>query len=170
MRKIAATLSQWILLIALALWVGGMMTLILAAPVVFDTIKPVELAGEAMSLVFRRFNGGLVFVCIGLAAAGFLGKWFLDPRRGRARKIEGGLLLAMILCGIYIGALLGPRMQELRKIRMSDPSDTGAVVAFERGHRLSERLFSINLLLGFSLLWMSAREAAGGRTGDADRA
>ena len=169
MRKTLVTLSHWMELTSLALWVGGMTTLVMIAPLVFDTIKPLEMAGDAMSLVFRRFNGGLVFVCMGLAAAGFLGKWFLDPRHGRARKIEGGLLLVMVVCGLYIGAVLGPEMQELRKVRLINPADTGAVVAFDRGHRLSETLFSVNLLLGFSLLLMSAREAAGRGSNDVDR-
>ena len=158
--KILSSFFNWLELVGLGVWIGGMLTLgALVAPTVFNTVKPVEMAGEAMSLVFRRFNGGLVYVCIILVAVGFLGKWHLNPKRGRSRWIEGGLLTVMILCGLYIGAILGPRMQELRQIRLTDPSNTAAVVEFDRGHRLSETLFSINMLLGLAVLFVAARES-----------
>lgn len=158
--KQMAYLFTWLELVGLGLWIGGMVTLgALVAPTVFDTVKPVEAAGEAMSLVFRKFNGGLVYICIVLVLTGFLGKFFLVAPKGRSCWVEGGLLILMTLTGLYIGAILGPRMQDLRQIRMSDPSNTGAVVEFDRGHRLSERLFSVNLLLGLVILFIIAKEA-----------
>ncbi len=159
--KILASFFVWLELVGLGVWVGGMLTLgALVAPTVFDTIKPVEMAGEAMSLVFRKFNGGLVYVCIILVVLGFLGKWFLGKLRGKRLWIEGGLLMVMVLSGLYIGTILGPRMQELRQIRMTDPSNTGAVVDFDRGHRTSETLFSVNLLLGLAVLWINSGTSA----------
>ena len=149
----------WLELVGLGVWVGGMVTLgALVAPTVFNTVKPVEMAGDAMSLVFRKFNGGLVYICIGLVLIGFLGKFFLVASRGRSRWVEGSLLILMTLTGLYIGAILGPKMQDLRQIRMSDPSNTGAVVEFDRGHRLSERLFTLNLILGVTALFINARD------------
>lgn len=159
--KTAASFFVWLELVGLGVWVGGMLTLgALVAPTVFDTIKPVETAGEAMSLVFRKFNGGLVYACILLTVLGFLGKWFLGKQRGKRLWIEGGLLAVMVLSGLYIGAILGPRMQELRHIRMTDPSNTGVVVAFDRGHRTSEILFSLNLLLGLAVLGINSGASA----------
>jgi uncharacterized membrane protein len=156
--KVMAYVFGWLELLGLGLWVGGMVTLgALVAPTVFNTIKPVEMAGDAMSLVFRKFNGGLVYVCIMLVLIGFLGKFFLVSKKGRSQWIEGALLAVMIATGLYIGAVLGPRMQDLRQIRMTDPSNTGAVVEFDRGHRLSERLFTLNLVLGATALFMNAR-------------
>jgi uncharacterized membrane protein len=155
--KIIGAFFVWLELAGLGIWVGGMLTLgALVAPTVFNTVKPVEMAGEAMSLVFRRFNGGLVYACIILVVLGFLGKWFLEKPRGKRLRIEGVLLAVMVLSGLYIGAILGPRMQELRQIRMADPSNTGAVVKFDRGHRTSETLFSANLLLGLAVLWINS--------------
>jgi uncharacterized membrane protein len=152
-----ASFFVWLELAGLGIWVGGMVALgALVAPTVFNTVKPVEMAGDAMSLVFRRFNGGLVYVCIILVVLGFLGKRFMARQRGMRFRIEGGLLTVMVLSGLYIGAILGPRMQELRHIRMTDPSNTGAVVEFDRGHRTSETLFSLNLLLGLAVLWMNS--------------
>ncbi len=164
-----AYLFSWFELLGLALWIGGMVTLgALVAPAVFDNVKPVQMAGDAMSLVFRKFNGGLVYICLVLVAAGFTGKTFLTRRRDRFHWIEGGFITVMILIGLYIGAILGPKMQDLRQIRSHDPSNTGAVVAFDRGHRLSERLFTLNLILGLGALFMNAREITLYKEGNGD--
>lgn len=164
--KFLTAFFRWLELLGLALWVGGMVTLgALVAPTVFDTIQPVASAGEAMSVVFRKFNGGLVYVCIGLAAAGFLGHWAIARPKGASHRVKAGMLAVMAAVGLYLGAVLGPRMQELRQIRMTDPSNTGAVVDFDRGHRRSETLFSINLLLGIGLLFLNARETGPNGTG-----
>ena len=156
-----AYLSRWLELLGLGVWIGGMVILgALVAPTVFNTVKPIEMAGAAMSLVFRRFNGGLVYACIALVALGFLGKFFLDQHRGRSRWIEGGLIAVMILVGLYIGAILGPRMEDLRHTRIADPSNSAAIVEFNRDHRVSETLFSVNLILGLAVLFINAKESA----------
>jgi uncharacterized membrane protein len=153
--------SRWLELLGLGVWIGGMVILgALVAPTVFNTVKPIEVAGAAMSLVFRRFNGGLVYACIAMVALGFLGKLFLEQQRGRSRWIEGGLIAVMILVGIYIGAILGPQMEELRHARITDPSNSTAIIEFNRDHRVSETLFSINLILGLVVLFINARESA----------
>jgi len=139
----------------------------LVAPTVFNTVKPIEMAGEAMSLVFRRFNGGLVYACIVMVALGFLGKLFLSKWRGRSLWIEGGLLIVMVLIGLYIGSILGPRMEELRHIRITDPSNSTAIIEFDRDHRISVTSFTVNLLLGVAVLFINARETViKGVTGD----
>jgi len=155
-----AYLSRWLELLGMGVWIGGMVILgALVAPTVFNTVKPIEMAGEAMSLVFRKFNGGLVYVCIVLVVFGFLGKFFMSQRRRRSLWIEGGLLTVMVLAGLYIGAILGPRMEELRRIRMTDPSNSTAIIEFNRDHRVSVSLFSVNLLLGLAVLLIHARES-----------
>lgn len=159
--KILLSIFSGLEMLGLGMWIGGMVTLVLIAPTVFDTVKPVEMAGEAMSRVFRHFNGLLVYIYIIMIAAGFLGRWFLNPSRKLSRRVEGGLLVALVLSGLYIGAVLGPRMQELRRIQATDPSNTAAVVEFDRDHRIAERLFVINTLLGLTALFMVSREMVG---------
>ena len=157
MKKIACVFT-WFELLGLALWVGGMVTLgVLVAPTVFGELGS-ETGGGVMSLVFRKFNGGLVYVCIVLIIMGFVGRLFLDRPKNRSRWVEGGLLLVMILIGLYIGAILGPRMQEFRQIKMADPSNTAAVVGFDRGHNISRKLFTLNLVLGAGALFLTSRE------------
>ena len=162
--KIPASFFVWLELVGLGVWLGGMLTLgALVAPTIFDMVRPNEMAGETMSLVFRKFNAGLVYVCIVLIAIGFLGKWFLGPKRERSRWVEGGVLTVMILSGIYMGAVLSPRLQDLRQIKMSDPSNTAVVVEFNRKHRASEQLFTVNILLGLAVLWMNSGAAVADR-------
>lgn len=154
-----AFFSRWLELLGLTIWIGGMVVLgSLVAPTVFNTVKPIEMAGEAMSLVFRKFNGGLVYVCINMVALGFFGKSFLDQNRSRSRWIEGGLIAVMILISLYIGAILGPRMEELRHIRITDPSNSAAIIEFDRDHRISVTSFTINLLLGVAVLFINAKD------------
>jgi uncharacterized membrane protein len=166
-----AYLSRWVEFIGLAVWVGGMVSLgALVAPIVFTTVKPIEMAGAAMSLVFRRFNGGLVYACIAMVWIGFLGKLFLDKNRNRSRWVEGGLIAVMILVGLYIGTILGPQMEDLRHTRITDPSNSAAIVQFDRDHRISETLFTVNLILGLAVLFINAKESAAQNfDGDAGR-
>ena len=91
MIRWSITLFRWLELVGLALWVGGMLTLgAVVAPTIFNTVTPTEMAGEAMSLIFRKFNGGLVYACIALGVAGFLGKTVMLGFHQRTRKIEAG--------------------------------------------------------------------------------
>jgi uncharacterized membrane protein len=156
--KILTSLFVWLELLGLGIWIGGMVILgAVVAPTVFNTVKPVEMAGDAMSLVFHRFNGEWVFVCIGLVVLGFIGKWLAAPPQGIRIRIEAALVTVLVLSGLYIGAILGPRMQALRQITMTDRSNGMAVAEFDHMHKRSVQLFSINILLGLAVLWMNSR-------------
>ena len=158
--RILAYLCYWLELMGLTVWIGGMLLLgAVVAPTVFNTVKPIEMAGEAMSLVFRKFNGGLVYLCIALVVLGYLGKLFLSQKRGRSLRIEGGLLTVMVLLGLYIGVILGPRMEDLRQIRITNPSNSTAIIEFDRDHRISVTSFSVNLFLGLAVLFINAKES-----------
>jgi uncharacterized membrane protein len=160
--KYLTTLFVWLELVGVGLWVGGMLILgAVVAPTVFNTVKPVEMAGDAMSLVFHRFNGEWVFVCIGLVVLGFIGKWFTARPQGRRIKIEAALIAVLVLSGLYIGAILGPRMQTLRQITLTDRSNGMAVAEFDRKHKRSVQLFSVNIALGLAVLWMNAGVSGG---------
>jgi len=155
--KFLSSLFVWLELVGTGLWVGGMVILgAVVAPTVFNTVKPVEMAGDAMSLVFHRFNGAWVFVCIALVCVGFVGKWATTRAQGTRMKIEAALITVLVLSGLYIGAILGPRMQTLRQITLTDRSNGAAVAEFDRKHKRSVQLFSVNILLGLGVLWLNA--------------
>jgi uncharacterized membrane protein len=158
--KILTSLFVWLELVGLGIWIGGMVILgAVVAPTVFNSVKPVEMAGDAMSLVFHRFNGEWVFVCIGLVVLGFIGKWLTAPKQGMRMRIEAALVTVLVLSGMYIGAILGPRMQTLRQITMTDRSNGMAVAEFDHMHKRSVQLFSVNILLGLAVLWMNSRSS-----------
>ena len=158
MREWLATLFIWFEFLGMALWIGGMMTLgALVAPTIFQELQS-EVGGGVMSLIFRQFNGGMVYVCIGLVMIGFIGKFFLDYQKSPSRWIEASFILIMVMIGLYIGAILGPKMQELRLTKAKDPQNTEAVVGFDRGHHLSRNLFTINLVMGMAVLFINSRE------------
>jgi len=160
--RILTTFFVWLELVGLGIWIGGMVILgAVVAPTVFNTVKPVETAGEAMSLVFHRFNGEWAFVCIGLVVLGFVGKRLTTPKRGVQMKIEAFLLTVLVLSGLYIGAILGPRMQTLRQITLTDRSNGMAVAEFDQKHKRSVQLFSVNILLGLIVLWLNSRPSGG---------
>jgi uncharacterized membrane protein len=160
--KILTSFFVWLELLGLGVWVGGMVILgAVVAPTVFNTVKPVEMAGDAMSLVFHRFNGEWVFVCIGLVVLGFIGKWLTAPPQGMRMRIEAALVIVLVLSGLYIGAILGPRMQTLRQITLTDRSNGMAVAEFDLDHKRSVQLFSANILLGLAVLWINSRISSG---------
>jgi len=149
----------WFEFLGLGIWIGGMLTIgALVAPTIFTHFGSMELAGAAMSLIFQKFNSGLVYVCIVMVVLGFGGKVFLMPRSGWSRRIEGGLIVLMILSAIYIGSVLGPKLQELREIRAGDGDNLVVKEQFERGHKLSVGLFNVNLFAGLVVVFIAARE------------
>jgi uncharacterized membrane protein len=153
-----ASVFCWMELLGLALWIGGMVTIgALVAPTVFAELGS-ETGGQVMTLVFRKFNGGHVYISIVLVAFGYLGKTLLHRVPGRARWIEGGVLIVMIVIGLYIGALLGPKMQALRQEKIANPNNNEAREAFTRNHHVSRNLFSVNMTLGIAVLFFNARE------------
>lgn len=160
--KWLGTFWVWLELVGVCLWVGGMVILgAVVAPTVFNTVKPVEMAGDAMSLVFHRFNGGWVYICIALVGVGFIGKWAAAPSRETRIRVEAVLITVLVLSGLYIGAILGPRMQTLRQMTLTDRSNGMAVAEFDHKHRQSVQLFSVNILLGLAVLWMNAGVSGG---------
>ncbi len=158
MRFLRSTCA-WLEFLGLGIWIGGMLTIgALVAPTIFGHIESMDIAGGTMSLIFQKFNGGLVYVCIFLAVVGFGGKVFLSPRPGWPRRIEGGLLATMIILSIYIGSVLGPQLQELREMRAADRDNLVIKEEFKQKHDVSERLFSVNLVFALVVLFLAARE------------
>jgi hypothetical protein len=156
-----AYLCNWLELLGLAILIGGMITLgAVVAPTVFTLLPPMTTGGEVMSTLFIRFNMIVTYICLGLILVGFLGKIVLEGWGKRIKYFEGITLLIILGVGIYLGSFLTPRMDQLRKMRLQDPSNHQAVVEFSAGHRLSQGLFSVNLLLGMGVLYLNAIEMA----------
>jgi uncharacterized membrane protein len=152
---------KWLELLGLAIFIGGMIILgAVVAPTVFGMLLPMSTGGEVMSTLFIRFNSVVAYICLGLIVVGFLGKLALGAGGRKLKYIEGLTLLMMLVIVIYVGSFLTPRMDQLRHMRIQDPNNHQAVEQFGAGHRLSQKLFSMNLLLGLVVLYLNAMDVA----------
>ena len=130
------------------------------APIVFSLLPPMSTGGEVMSTVFIRFNTIVAYICLGLILMGFLGKTILEGGAKRKRYLEGIFLMFILGVGIYLGGFLTPRMDQLRHMRIQNPNDQLVGQQFWAGHRLSQGLSGLILLLGFGVLYLNAMEMA----------
>lgn len=152
---------EWLQLIALGTWVGGMFLMgALVARVAFGTL-PRDLAGALMARMFVAFNAPVTATCLILVLSGFVGAALIESRMPsvppRRIKTEGILLISMTAMAIYVGWVLTPEMEALRQAGFHDPAVAAQQAArFVRYHRLSVVLFSINMLLGAALLYIKA--------------
>lgn len=167
MRGLSYT-AAWLELVGLAALLGGMLTLgALVAPTVFGLLPPMSTGGEVMTALFRRFNSYYAYTCLGLIILGYFGKFLLVNPPGRLRYVEGMLLLVLAAIVLYLGAVLTPEMEHLRQLRLQDPGNHEAFERFSAGHRLSQTLYAVNLIVGLAVFYLAAMECvrAAGRSG-----
>ena len=135
---------------ALALWVGGTLTVVLAAPVIFRTVASRDTAGAVFGEILRRFEA----VKQGLALVLVIGI-FVNLERGGGlggRSIPAAIAIFLaIATNVYLAMVLRPRMNYFRmKVGSFDvaPPDDPWRTRFDRLHRRATRV----LVLG----WIAA--------------
>ncbi len=96
-------------LLAVGLWLGGLLSLgAIAAPVVF-TVVPLPTSADAMTIVFRRFDlvamacGAVVLASEAVRAVGRISF-------ARADKLRVGAGLLASACAVYEGMVVSPRI------------------------------------------------------------
>lgn len=145
-------------LVALAVWVGGLLALsLVAAPIVFKTAGSRQLAGTIFGTILRTFTW-VELTCAVLAAAGFA---LARPTGGLdwARGALLGLMIALLLAYAFG---VNPAIAELRPQCGSfdrDPADDAersARLRFDTLHAWSVRLVGANILAGLALLALTA--------------
>jgi hypothetical protein len=135
---------------ALALWVGGTLLIVLAAPVVFRTIPSRDLAGSVFGEILRRFEIVKQLLSLVLVIGVFVELERGLRLEGRSAAGAVGIFVA-IATNVYLAMVLRPRMGYFReKVGSFDsaPADGPWRVRFDRLHRRSTRV----LLLG----WVAA--------------
>ena len=159
------SLLRFVAVVALALWVGGLVALGVAAPTLFQVLEQHapngrELAGAAFGDVFARFQhvawglGTALLASIGARAA--LGP---RPRRTGIRIWIAATMLALSLASaLYIA----PRIE---RIRASVPGPVASLpatdarrVEFGRLHGASNALMVATIVFGLGLLWFETRD------------
>jgi len=139
-------------LLSIAVWAGGLLALgAIVAPIVFRVV-PAPTSADAMTLVFRRFDG----VAIACAVIALVAEAAFALRGGRATRADlarGVCLVGATLLAITIGAWLSPGIADLhRGGAVRHVGEAGQ--ALERLHRLAELLAKgeiVLLLAGFGL-------------------
>ena len=138
-------LTDEVIRFSLALWVGGTLLVVLAAPVIFGRIKSRDTAGEVIGEILRRFEAVKHFLSLALVIAVFVE---LERTRGFAgQSITAGVaIFVAIASNVYLAMVVRPRLLYLRmKVGSFDsaPPDNPWRLRFDRLHRLSTRVLVI---------------------------
>jgi hypothetical protein len=146
-------LAARVIRICLALWVGGTLVVVMAAPLLFRRISSRDLAGEIFGEILRRFEAVKHVLSLLLVLAVF---FELEQTRGFAGQsvVAGVAIFTAVATNVYLAMVLRPRMDYFRmKVGSFDaaPVDDPWRLRFDRLHRRSTRV----LLLG----WVSSAVA-----------
>lgn len=137
----------------LALWVGGTLVVVLAAPIVFRRIASRDVAGEVFGEILRRFEAVKHVLSLLLVVAIFAE---LEQTRGFAgqSRVAGIASFLAVATNVYLAMVVRPRLNYFRlKVGSFDaaPPDDPWRLRFDRLHRRSTRV----LVLG----WVGAAVA-----------
>ncbi len=141
---------------ALALWVGGTLVVVIAAPVVFGKIASRDTAGGVFGEILRRFEIVKQILSLVLVIGVFVALERGLVLHGRAAAGAVGIFVA-IASNVYLAMVLRPRMDYFRmKVGSFDaaPADDPFRVRFDRLHRRSTRVVVLGWLaaaLGLAL-------------------
>lgn len=149
-------LIQWFYILALALWVGGMVFFsFFTTPVIFSAL-PKDMAGQVISALFPRYYQ-LGFFCGGMLLGTTLIEALLVRHLPLVRLILIGIMMGMTL---YAGLALRPRVHdlkvEMRTVEETSPRGEALKKQFSQAHRLSVILNMIVLMCGLFLVGILA--------------
>jgi hypothetical protein len=158
---------RYLALVALVVWLGGMVVLgLLVAPSTFSVLQGADpasgrlLAGAVFGEILRRFHllayacGAILIVCL------FVIKFIGPPPYGFLVRV--GIVAVMLALALYSGVPVSRGIAQIQS-QVSGPisrlPDTDPRrVRFDRLHRMSTMLMTVNMGLGFVLLFWYARE------------
>jgi hypothetical protein len=154
-------------LLALVVWLGGMIVLgLLVAPSTFGVLQAADpangrmLAGAVFGQILRRFHL-VAYVCgLTLFVTLFIMKFVGPPPQ--AFVLRSIIVFTMLVLAVYSGE---PVTRELEQIQAQVsgpvsrlPAADARRVRFDRLHRTSTALMTINIGLGLVLLFWYVRE------------
>jgi uncharacterized membrane protein len=140
---------------SLAIWVGGSVLVVIAAPVVFRTVSSRDQAGAAFGEILRRFE--IVKQLLSLLLV--IGVFVELERSGRLEGpaiVSGIAIFVAVATNVYLAMVLRPRMNYFRmKVGSFDAAgpDDPWRKKFDRLHRRSSRIFSLGALAAAVALW-----------------
>ena len=147
-------------MLALAVWVGGLVSIIAAViPAVFNTIG-MEAGGRMLTRTFQGYDR-IVLVAAGLIVAGILTRVYVaGPWREQIGMTEPALLATMVVIATVLTFWLTPETTRLQELAFSakDEAKRVAYDNFFAYHRVARGLYVINLGLGIALLCLKVRK------------
>lgn len=135
--------------LAVSLWVGGLASLAIAAPVIFRTAPSREEAGLIFGAILRAFSRA-EFLFASLAVVGLILTW---KQRSMLVVVRAGLLGLMIVVLLVLQLWLVPALESIRPTMAGDES---ARARFQALHKWSEHLYKVNVFAGVALIVLSA--------------
>jgi uncharacterized membrane protein len=161
------TTLRYVYLLALIVWLGGMIVLgAVVAPTIFQTLQGLAaqegraLAGEAFKAMLVRFHY-VAYACGAALLLSLLGMGLLGPRP-RGYAIRAGLVAVMLAVALYSGLVVLSEIDSIQQAVGTLPSRLPANdlrrLRFDALHVLATRLMQANIVLGLALLWWEAKD------------
>jgi hypothetical protein len=147
--------TELVIRFSLALWVGGTLLVVLAAPVFFRGLASRDRAGDLFDEILRRFEAVKHVLSLSLVVAVFMEL----EKRGRLEGpgIASGIAIFLaVASNVYLAMVLRPRIKYFRmKVGSFDsaPADDPWKAKFDRLHRRSVRVMTLG--------WIAAAVALG---------
>jgi hypothetical protein len=166
--QLASSLGTSLLMLGLALMIGGMLALgAFTAPLVFKTL-PRDEAGLLMGQIFGRYDNvliGAVILCLLGEALRFVGGF---GKPGLLLGIREAILAGLSLAILYNTLVLTPKIQAYQAQKQtpatqamapesSSISDVSSIStgAFDQTHKQAEGLYKLQLLLAVLLVFLT---------------
>ena len=147
-------------LLALSVWVGGLMVIMAAViPAVFN-IAPMELGGRVLTRTFQGYDR-LVLISAAVLILGLLARGRLHTDAGSKIGMGEPLVLAtMVTIALFLALYLNPeivRAQEIAFISKEEAAKRSAYDAFFHYHWIARGLYLLNFGLGIAAICMKVR-------------
>ncbi|HYB53636.1 MAG TPA: DUF4149 domain-containing protein [Thermoanaerobaculia bacterium] len=147
-RDAVALLAEQTIRFALALWVGGTLVAVIAAPVLFRGIASRDLAGDLFGEILRRFEAVKHLLSLALVVSVFV-ELEQGGRLGSRSTASVVAIFVAVATNVYLAMVLRPRMGYFRgKIGSFDTAgmENPWRARFDVLHRRSTRV----LVLGWA--------------------
>jgi len=149
-------------LVALGVWVGGLIVLIGAViPAVFNTFGGQDSGGFFLTRTFEGYNR-LVVVVLAILAAGAAYRWKCGYPCATVSRGELFLLAVMGIIAALIILVLHPQAAALQAEAFGAKDEQARKAAFEAFFRLHmpvRSLYVVNLILGILLLGLKVKQS-----------
>jgi putative copper export protein len=168
MKKVLSV-AQSLELLALSVWVGGLIVIIAAViPAVFNTAS-MEVGGRIMTRTFQGYDR-LVMISVIVMVLGMLARVTVSRNvrpaaswREQVSLTELILFTIMIVIAAYLMFAWNPQMARLQERAFSAPDPMVRHMAYEDfflGHYIARALYMINLGLAITTLCLRVRRWA----------